>query len=309
MSRTKLRLKKRTNGRFVIARAGLRLLSTIVPPLGERVAMDLFYKPQRRRDPPRVFEPEGHCWRVRTRAGWLAAWDYGFGPTVLLVHGWSGAAGQWSSFIGPLVRAGYNAVALDLPAHGLSEGSRTNLQQWVHAILDTADRVKPIHAVVGHSLGAVAATLALGKGLRAERAVLIASPARDVAGYVHDFASRIGLPAARERGLVARMQAKFGDLDQFDVRKVAARLGTPALFFHDVADAEVPFHEGETLAGTWPGARLQRLEGRGHNRALRDPEVVRQVLSFLASAEMPASRGHLALVEDAAAPLAASTGP
>jgi len=37
------------------------------------------------------------------------------GPTVLLLHGWSGAAAQWSRFIDPLVRAGFNAVALDLP--------------------------------------------------------------------------------------------------------------------------------------------------------------------------------------------------
>jgi pimeloyl-ACP methyl ester carboxylesterase len=298
MSNQKIRPQKRTNGRFAYVRTGLRVLSAIAPPLGERLAMDLFYRPQRRQELPRVVGPECHRWRVRTRAGWLAAWDYGSGPTVLLIHGWSGAAAQWSAFIGPLVGAGYNAVALDLPAHGFSEGDRTDLQQCIGAILDTADRVKPIHAVVGHSLGAVAATLAMGRGLRTERAVLIASPARDVAGYVHTFAGQLGLSRARERGLVARMQAKFGDLDQFDVRRVVGRLRTPALLFHDVDDAEVPFEEGEELAHTWPGARMQRLQGRGHNRPLRDPEVVREVLSFLGSADESADRGHLALVQD-----------
>ena len=288
------RQKKRTNGRFQTFRAGLRVLSAVAPPLAEQLAMDLFYRPRRRRLAPDVPGAEPHAWRVKTRAGDLAVWDYGCGPTVLLVHGWSGAAGQWSPFIGPLVRAGYNAIALDLPAHGLSQGDRTNLQEVVDAVVDTAARVAPIRAVVGHSLGATAATLALGQGLRAERAVLIAPAARDVPGYVHAFARRLGLPAAREPGLVARMRRKFGDLDRFDARKAAAALSTPALVFHDVDDAEVPFAEGESLARAWPGARLTALHGRGHNRPLKDPDVVREALAFIASASTSTSQPTVA---------------
>jgi pimeloyl-ACP methyl ester carboxylesterase len=283
MSSIDQRPQKRTNGRFAFAaaRAGLRALAALAPPLAERVAMDLFYRPQRRRRTPEVPGAQPHAWRVKTRAGRLSVWDYGRGPTVLLIHGWSGAAAQWSAFIGPLLDAGYNAIALDLPAHGLSDGERTNLQEVVHAIVDTAARVEPIRAVVAHSLGATATTLALGQGLRAERAVLIAPASRDVPGYVHAFAQRLGLPAARERGLVALMRAKFGDLDRFDVRRAAPALRTPALVFHDVDDAEVPFAEGEALARAWPGARLTALRGRGHNRPLRDPDVVREALAFI----------------------------
>jgi pimeloyl-ACP methyl ester carboxylesterase len=265
----------------MMARAGLRVLATVAPPLAERVAMDLFYRPQRRRLAPEVPSVEPHAWRVETRAGRLAVWDYGRGPTVLLVHGWSGAAAQWSAFIGPLLAEGYNAIALDLPAHGLSDGDRTNLEEFTHAVLETAARVQPIHAVVAHSLGATAATLALAQGLRAERAVLIAPAARDVPGFVHAFAQQVGLPAARERGLVARMRARFGDLDRFDARKAAATLSTPALVFHDIDDRAVPFAEGEALAGAWPGACLRPLQGRGHNRPLSDPDVVREALAFI----------------------------
>jgi pimeloyl-ACP methyl ester carboxylesterase len=281
-SEVKARSKKRTNGRLFLARAGLRVLAAVAPPLAERVAMDLFYRPRRHRQAPEVPATEPHAWRVETRAGRLAVWDYGRGPTVLLVHGWSGAAAQWSAFIGPLLAHGYNAIALDLPAHGRSDGERTNLQECVHAVIDTAARVQPIRAVVAHSLGATAATLALGLGLRAERAVLIAPAARDVPGFVHAFARQLGLPAARERGLVARMRARFGDLDQFDARRAAATLRTPALVFHDVDDRAVPFAEGQALAGVWPGARLRPLQGRGHNRPLKDPDVVREALAFIA---------------------------
>jgi len=278
------RPEKRTNGRLIMLRAGVRALAALAPPLADRVAMDLFYRPLRRHDEPEVPALACHRWRVRTRAGWLTAWDYGAGPTVLMIHGWSGVAGQWGRFIGPLVQAGYNAVAIDLPAHGSSEGTRTNLEEYVQAVLDTADRIKPIHGLLGHSLGATAVTLALARGLRAERAVLIAPASRDVPGYVHAFAQRLGLPERRERHLVAAMRRRFGDLERFDARRAAPGLRTPAMVFHDIGDREVPFAEGESLARVWPGARLRTLEGLGHNRPLTDAKVVRETLAFLGNA-------------------------
>ena len=283
------RPKKGTNGRLLMLRAGVRALSALAPPLADRVALDLFFRPHRRHEAPDFPAVACHRWQVRTRAGWLTAWDYGAGPTVLMIHGWSGVAAQWSRFIGPLVQAGYNAVAIDLPAHGASEGTRTNLRQYVEAIVDTADRIKPIHGVLGHSLGATAVTLALARGLRAERAVLIAPASRDVPAYVHAFAQRLGLPERRERHLVAAMQRRFGDLALFDARRAATGLRTPVMMFHDIGDREVPFAEGELLSRLWPGARLRTLEGLGHNRPLTDAKVVRETLAFLGNAGAPAA--------------------
>src|SRR6266700_4605099 len=281
---------KSTNGRLVLTRAGLQALSALAPPIAERLAMDLFYRPQRRREEPQVPGVACHRWQLRARAGWLTAWHYGAGPTVLLVPGWSGAAAQWSRFLGPLVRAGYNAVALDLPAHGFSDGTRTNLQEFIDSVIDAAARLQPVHAVLAHSLGATATTLALARGLRAERAVLIAPPSRDVPGFVHAFARRVGLAPARERGLVARMRRKFGDLEQFDALRAASALTTPALVIHDVDDGQVPFAQGEALARAWPGARLRAFQGLGHNRPLKDADVVREALAFIAGGEAVSAR-------------------
>jgi len=274
-------------------RGALRALSALAPPLGDRLAIDLFCRPRRRLQEPDVPGVACHRWRVRTRVGWLNAWDYGAGPTVLLVHGWSGGAAQWSRFIAPLVRGGYNAVALDLPAHGFSDGARSSLRDFVDAVLDTADRVKPIHAVLGHSLGATAATLALARGLHAGRAVLIAPTAGDVAGYLHSFARQLGLPRAQQRRLVVRMQQRFGDLGQFDAPRAAEKLSTRALVFHDVDDPEIAFAEGESLARAWPGARLRPLQGLGHNRPLKDPDIVREAVDFIA-ARTPTERAQSA---------------
>ena len=42
-------------------------------------------------------------------------------PAVFLVHGWGGYSYSFAEMIPALVHAGYRVVALELPAHGLSD--------------------------------------------------------------------------------------------------------------------------------------------------------------------------------------------
>ena len=43
----------------------------------------------------------------------------------------------------------------------------------------------------------------------------------------------------------------------------------------------IPFVEGRNIAADWPGARLHATRGLGHNRILRDAEVVRLAVEFI----------------------------
>jgi len=92
----------------------LRLLSATAPTLAARVAEGLFLRT--RRSPPRAGEravlARGAVCRVRRGDQWLRAWIWGNGPTVLLVHGWNGRAGQLAEFVPPLLEAGFQVVAL-----------------------------------------------------------------------------------------------------------------------------------------------------------------------------------------------------
>src|SRR5436190_4888990 len=153
----------------------MRLYSWLAPRRAEELALRLFATPRR---PPRSGEPEaglsGHRFTIEAGGQHLAAWDWGRGPTVILTHGWSGHSGQMAAFVGPLVRAGYYVVAFDHPAHGQSEGTRTNYLGVAAALTAVGRRVGPVHAVIGHSLGSTATILALSRGLPVERVVLVA---------------------------------------------------------------------------------------------------------------------------------------
>jgi len=109
----------------------------------------------------------------------VAGWSFGAGPTVLLVHGWGGYAGQLLGLAARLVERGFRVVAYDAPGHGLSDESRLGPRQSsfieVEAtLLATAERHGAFHGMIAHSGGCTAATLALRAGLPVGRSVFVA---------------------------------------------------------------------------------------------------------------------------------------
>ena len=273
---------------------GLRLLrlqlavaSRVAPALAEWQAARLFLTPRRRsvRDPvipglpadPRAFVAAGRP---------IVGWSWGEGPTVLLVHGWNGRAADMAALAEALVHAGFRAVAVDLPAHGRSPGRRTSIAEWRHVLAALSEQLGGVHAVVGHSLGGAAVTLALEAGLRARGAVLLA-PASGPTEYVARVRRFLGLPAARAAGMQRRLESLVGGpLAEFDAARAAATLAPPAppaLVLHDPADDEVPWAHGAAIAGAWPRATLVPVAGEGHFRILAAPEVVARVVDFVAA--------------------------
>jgi pimeloyl-ACP methyl ester carboxylesterase len=274
--RSLARLEKSTTGRFISG--GVRVLDAVAPGVAQRLAFDWFGTPRRRADKPFIL---GHRFAVTGDGPELAVWDWGDGRTVLLVHGWNGNAAQLSGFVPPLVRAGYYVAAPDLPAHGASAGSRTNVRDMADALLRLGKRVGPVHAVIAHSLGAAATVIALAEGLGAERAVLIAPPS-NLPAYAREFARVVGLSPASAEGFLARVDAALGGRETFDLVRLAALQKASMLVLHDPDDREIPIADAQALADAWPGSRLSALAGAGHTRALRDPEVISRAVGFVA---------------------------
>jgi len=221
------------------------------------------------------FDLDGH--RIHTYA-----WgDPRTQPYVLLAHGWSSHATRFLPWIGRLRAAGYAVVAFDQPAHGLSEGQRTNLLEFANTLQAVAQRFGPVSALIGHSLGGAAVATAMARGLAAERAILIA-PAADPIDAARRFAGLIGLPHRLFQRMIAAFEAHIGfSFDAFQAHFMAPTIGHPALIVHDVEDREVPWAEGERYARFWPDSRLLSTQGLGHNRIAQDEGVISAALRFL----------------------------
>jgi len=264
-------------------RTAFRTVGTVAPGVAARWAEAIFCRPPRNEPRPteEAFLATGARLSVRSENQDLAVWGWGQGPVVVLAHGWGSRAGRFSSLAAALVSAGFRVVLFDAPAHGASKGVLASLPQFSRALRAVADAVGPVYGLVGHSLGGAAVSLAMGTGLQAQRAVLLASPA-DVVLYSHAFAEHLRLPMrahdAMRRNLEHRLQFRWEELH---VPTLARRMTAPALIVHDRDDPDVPYSHGEEIAQAWPGAEFLATAGLGHRSVVRDPEVIRRTVTFL----------------------------
>jgi len=282
------RSKNSTNVRFM--KWAIEAADRLAPNLAGELALRAFLTPIRSPRPERERALLEVARPLTVSAGGLplAAWAWGDGPTVLLAHGWGGRGTQFGALVPALVNRGRRVVAWDAPAHGDSPGRRTTLAGMAEVIRELAGRVGPVDAVVAHSFGAAATTIALARGLDVARVAYVA-PLFTIGGAVERFTSALALsPAARrdfEHGLATANLAGRDDLE--GARLVPRLRNTPLLVAHDRDDREVPYADGVAVAAAWPGARLVTTAGLGHRRILADPEVIELVAGFVAGADAP----------------------
>ncbi len=262
------------------------MLERVAPAVGGRWAERLWFTVP---SDGRTRSPQGGAsFEVDQRGGTVRGWTWGRGPVVYLVHGWGGHAGQLAPFVLPLVTAGFTVVAHDAPSHGASDAGRqgprsADIIEFAQSLDAVAARFGPAHAVVGHSMGAMASTLAIRHGwLGASRLVMV-SPIVRVEDAVTVFAARLGFGARVRRRLAGRVERRVDmALSEFDLVAMPVDEPRPRLLaIHDGADRETPYQSTETLVAGWPDAELVATQGLGHRRILGDPGVVRTVVDTL----------------------------
>jgi len=193
--------------------------------------------------------------------------------------------GQFAAMQEAFVRAGYCAVSFDMPAHGETKGVTTSLIEFSEVLAQACHLVGPVHAVVGHSLGGTALSLALHSGLNVEAAVIVA-PLMSFDFALDEFVKYLGLgQAARER--VARStEAQFGfqraELDLSRLERPSDNL----LLLHDHDDKLTFAHDTARLAQLW-SCPFFETTGLGHGRILRANEVIERVIRFIDRAPRP----------------------
>lgn len=200
---------------------------------------------------------------------------------VLAMHGWEGRATQWGPLARELLVHGIETVAVDAPAHGRSPGDEADPLVFAQALRDVAAEFGPFDAVIGHSMGGGALTLALHDGMSAAKAVLIATPA-SFADVAMRFATHAGLPARLRTAFLDEVGTSCGmSVEEADITRLASDIAIPALVIHDDDDDETPFGDAERISLAWDRSSILRTHGLGHRRLLRDPLVIDEVIDFL----------------------------
>jgi pimeloyl-ACP methyl ester carboxylesterase len=276
---------------YTLFKITFRTVEVVVPALAGRWAIRLFFKPMRYQRPGRekAFLAKAAVQKLPftgmdsrpSGESTYTVYRWGQGPKVLLAHGWAGRGTQMGFFIEPLVAAGYEVIAFDAPAHGDSSGQRTNVVEFAQVVKEIGQEVGGFTAIVGHSLGGIASGLAVQEGVRTEKLVTISSPSQ-MEYVLSSFAEQINASEGSIRYLRDYITTlAHRDPNEFSLSRIVTRIRVPGLIIHDQIDRNISYEQGKILAASWPDSTFISTEGLGHNRILRDPNVIASVVDFI----------------------------
>lgn len=209
------------------------------------------------------------------------------GPTVLLTHGWEFQAGRMGAFVQPLLQAGFRVAAFDAPAHGRSQGEHSTLLDYEEAILNAAHALgflgKPLHAIIGHSFGGMAAAWALARHAELAQRLVIIAAGTDVEFLLQSSPRFQQADDVFKQALKDEFRRRVGRWpSEFNAAQAGVCIQSPTLVIHDQRDYMVPITHGEAYAQHIPNAQLLKTSGLGHRAILRDANVVASIVRFLA---------------------------
>ncbi len=184
---------------------------------------------------------------LATTGARLRLLSHGSGPPLVLLHGVSLSAAAWAPLFPAL--AGWRALAVDLPGHGLSDPEsyrtgqvRERSRELINDIFDALGLNEA--AVVGHSLGGMLALwYAAGGSERISRLVAIGEPA-------------VALPGVRVRMPLSLLTVRglgLAVLRTPSPRLVYRRLLAQGLGRAEVAAAPDPLIDALRLSARRPG--------------------------------------------------------
>ena len=228
---------------------------------------------------------------VQLKGWWVPAG--GSGRAAILVHGWGGA--KFDEHVlktMPVYHSeGYDVLAIDLRAHGESDGGRSTL-----GYRETRDVLGALLWLKGRGYGP--GVIVLHGWSMGGTTVVRAAVGTGVAAVVEE-AGYADLPRLLESAVpkIARLPRLFvpgvllagrlwPDFDPWSVRpgRDASRLfkeGVPLFVVHSTADDVIPVEHAEAFAEAHPGASVWILDAYAHVEAFAHPEYGARLRSFL----------------------------
>lgn len=204
-------------------------------------------------------------------------------PLALFVHGFDGNHAQWSDIETVVRQSGYRVIFLDPPGHGSSQQGQCDPIIFSKAVRASFECFGPVSLYVGHSMGAVAGVLGTSEVAGADAYILMASPAV-MSHSIRATAQKFGLGSVAIDALLKEVGRRVGSHpSDLDLIKFVEKRVAPALIVHDRGDRQVPFGEAERIHASWPNSQLFVTDGLGHNRVLRDGDVLAEIAKFLST--------------------------
>jgi predicted alpha/beta hydrolase family esterase len=261
-------------------------LEMLSPTMAHRLFIKIFFTPLTYSAPPKeiIIRNKASRFQVIIDGKKIQCYQWGGdGPVILLVHGWAGRPTQFRKFIEKFVDLRYRVVGFDGPAHGASDGTRTNIREFANVLEKIYDVTREPEAIITHSFGGSAVLYAAVQGLPVKKLVNIASPTIGDE-IINTYLRAInGSSQTGEffKSYILKTQGKpFEEFTSlFFIRNIQQPL--QLLLVHDENDRDVYIRHAEELIKVYPQARLFRTKGLGHTRILKNERVIDECVTFI----------------------------
>ena len=211
-------------------------------------------------------------------------WNKGGSKRVQVVHGFESASQNFEPYIRGFLDKGYEVLAFDAPAHGLSGGRQITLPLYIKILEEIYHRYGPIQSYLAHSLGGLALVHFL-ETLPADTSIRLAlvAPATESATVVNQFFKllKLGQPVRKAFDDII-LQTSGSTPEYYSIPRAIAQMNIPVLWVHDHDDTITPIKDVQPLIDKkYPHIQFLLTEGLGHRRIYRDEQVIKAITAFL----------------------------
>ncbi|MDI1317338.1 alpha/beta hydrolase [Flavobacterium sp.] len=199
---------------------------------------------------------------------------------ILLVHGWESNASRWKKLLQYIKPLGKTIIAIDGPAHGLSDGKEFNAPKYAEYLNVLIQKYQP-KTVIGHSIGGAAIAFYLNKykNTSIDKVILLGAPS-DFKILSDNFVTLLSLNKKIKRQLEDYYLQKFNiHIDAFSGHKFAENFTQKAFIAHDTEDKVVLIDEGRKYSKTWKNAIYIETIGLGHS--MHDANLYQKIATFI----------------------------
>jgi esterase/lipase len=259
-------------------------VEAVSPILAARWFQHLFFTPIRYKSPEKELEIARSAQQYKLLVGEknIQIYTWGEGVSVLMIHGWAGRGTQFRKFVEPFTAQGFKVVAIDGPAHGKSDGSKTEIMEFARVIESVYIKEQAV-AIIAHSFGGVASLYAMANGLQNKVQINIASPTIGEE-IIKSFLK--ALKASERIGKLFRdfiLKQTGKRFEEFSALEIVKQIPHEfdLMLVYDEDDDEVTMEHAHAIKKVYPQANLFQTKGLGHNRILKEDRVINRCVTFI----------------------------
>lgn len=205
---------------------------------------------------------------------------------ILLVHGFSSYSYKFDQYVLMLRKEGFEVLAFDAPGHGMSDGKRINALLYRDTILAIEQHFGSLYGIIAHSLGGLAASLAMEKMENTtHRKLVLIAPATETKRAIENFFALIpAKPVVKEAFEQLIIKLAGEPISYFSVPRVIKTLDAQILWVHDQTDTICAFKDVEPLLKEIiPSTEFHITKGLGHNQVYKEASTRDRILHFIQS--------------------------